>query len=521
MGYDKRGRLSSLKDGSIYNFSLGYANNSNVLTGTDSINGGWTYTYDDMARLSTASKTGEALNWTYDPVNNRWQQNVTAGMGGQPQYVFDANNHITSASGVAYDAAGNVINDSFYQYQYDAEGRMTKVLTTGGATIATYSYDAFGHRVRTAATQTADFIFDPAGRVLDQLSGSTWQRGEIYAGGMHLATYNNLVTPASTFFEHSDWVGSVRARSNVSGASVETCTNFPFGDSQSCTNTDESAYHFATMMFDSESNLQHTWFRQYNTTEGRWTVPDPAGLAAVNAGNPQTWNRYSYAVNNPVTFADPMGLEDCVWDPEDGSYHDEEGLPCTQPPLTGGGSPTPGPNGGGGGAANKRPKVFTCASEFGSKVSIAGGLQALGIGKSGVGGFITNALGGNAFSGATDLVQSIATGEGGGNSVFYNMAQGVVAGPTQGFGSAFGNSIEGTPWASGPADVATTAIVANTQNIVTGAGETIQTLNGAVQLGGVLGEAAEWASGFGLVKLGYDALSYGTGLVGCKLGVIK
>ena len=156
-----------------------------------------------------------------------------------------------------------------------------------------------------------------------------------------------------------------------------------------------------------------------------------------------------------------------------------------------------------------------------AKVSIAGGLQALGIGTSGVGGFITNALRGNAFSGATDLVQSIATGEGGGNSVFYNMAQGVAAGPTQGFGSAFGNSIEGTPWASGPADVATTAIVANAQNIVTGAGETIQTLNGAVQLGSVLGEAAEWASGVGLAKLGYDALSYGTGLVGCKLGVIK
>src|SRR5271165_4551696 len=300
MGYDKSGRLSSLKDGSIYNFSLGYANNSNVLTGTDSINGGLSYTYDHMARLSTASKTGEALNWTYDPVNNRWQQNVTAGMGGQPQYVFDANNHITSASGVAYDAAGNVINDSFYQYQYDAEGRMTKVLTTGGATIATYSYDAFGHRVRTAATQTADFIFDPAGRVLDQLSGSTWQRAEIYAGGMHLATYNNLVTPASTFFEHSDWVGSVRARSNVAGASVETCTNFPFGDGQSCTGTDESAYHFAGMMFDSESSLQHTWFRQYNTTEGRWTVPDPAGLVAVDAGNPQTWNRYAYAGNSPA-----------------------------------------------------------------------------------------------------------------------------------------------------------------------------------------------------------------------------
>jgi hypothetical protein len=73
--------------------------------------------------------------------------------------------------------------------------------------------------------------------------------------------------------------------------------------------------------------------------------------------------------------------------------------------------------------------VFSCASEFASKYSIAGGLQRFGIGTKGVGGFITNALGGNAFSGATDLIQSFGSGEAGGHNVFYNMGQGVAAGP--------------------------------------------------------------------------------------------
>jgi hypothetical protein len=113
-------------------------------------------------------------------------------------------------------------------------------------------------------------------------------------------------------------------------------------------------------------------------------------------------------------------------------------------------------------------------------------------------------LGGNAFSGATDLIQSIGSGEAGGHSAFYNMGQGVVAGPTQGFGSVFGNRIKGTPWGSGPADVATVAILNNAQNIVTGSGQTIQTLNDAVELGTVLGEAGEWASGIGEAKLAYD-----------------
>jgi hypothetical protein len=71
-----------------------------------------------------------------------------------------------------------------------------------------------------------------------------------------------------------------------------------------------------------------------------------------------------------------------------------------------------------------KKNIFTCASESANKVSIAGGLQSLGIGNSGVSGFVTNALGGNTFSGITDLVSSIATGSAGGHSVFYNMGTG-------------------------------------------------------------------------------------------------
>ena len=126
----------------------------------------------------------------------------------------------------------------------------------------------------------------------------------------------------------------------------------------------------------------------------------------------------------------------------------------------------------------EKKNPFICGSEAAGKISPAAGLQALGIGTSGVGGFITNALGGNAFSGATDLIQSLGSGEGGGHNVFYNMGQGVVAGPTQGFGAAFGKAIEGTPFASGPVD----AVMA-----------------------GALGE---YASGVGEAKLIYDGVTY-------------
>jgi uncharacterized protein RhaS with RHS repeats len=39
---------------------------------------------------------------------------------------------------------------------------------------------------------------------------------------------------------------------------------------------------------------------------GRWLTPDPLG---GDVTNPQSLNRYAYALNNPTTFVDPLGLE--------------------------------------------------------------------------------------------------------------------------------------------------------------------------------------------------------------------
>jgi uncharacterized protein RhaS with RHS repeats len=43
-------------------------------------------------------------------------------------------------------------------------------------------------------------------------------------------------------------------------------------------------------------------------------VPDPAGQAAVNIADPQSWNRYAYVANRPLNSIDPLGLIDCVAD---------------------------------------------------------------------------------------------------------------------------------------------------------------------------------------------------------------
>ncbi len=40
---------------------------------------------------------------------------------------------------------------------------------------------------------------------------------------------------------------------------------------------------------------------------GRFMSPDPL-LSSGRPTNPQTWNRYAYALNNPVRIVDPTGL---------------------------------------------------------------------------------------------------------------------------------------------------------------------------------------------------------------------
>jgi RHS repeat-associated protein len=58
---------------------------------------------------------------------------------------------------------------------------------------------------------------------------------------------------------------------------------------------------------DGGSDLYNTLNRHY-TPAGRWLSPDPGGLKVVSLDDPQTWNMYAYARNNPTTLTDPTGL---------------------------------------------------------------------------------------------------------------------------------------------------------------------------------------------------------------------
>jgi len=293
--YNPRTRLTSLSDGTVYTLGLTYAPNGDVLTGNDSVNGNWTYGYDDFNRLKSASATGQSYTYDYDRFGNRWHQNGPYTM----METFSGNNN--RMDGYSYDAAGNLLSDGTHNYAYDAENRIKQV--DAGST-ATYIYDANGRRVRKTTASSVDFLYDLGGHEVTEVSSTgVWNRGEVYAGARHVATYAN----GTTYFIHGDQLATERKRTNVSGGSIESCTSLPFGDHLSCAGADVSPMHFTGKEHDSESNLEYFGARHDSGTLGRFMSPDPL-LNSGQPSNPQTWNRYAYTLNNPLTIVDPTGL---------------------------------------------------------------------------------------------------------------------------------------------------------------------------------------------------------------------
>jgi RHS repeat-associated protein len=66
---------------------------------------------------------------------------------------------------------------------------------------------------------------------------------------------------------------------------------------------------------DDETKLDFAQARYYANSQGRFTSTDPL-QASARPGAPQTWNRYAYVGNNPLSHTDPTGMsENGVDDP--------------------------------------------------------------------------------------------------------------------------------------------------------------------------------------------------------------
>jgi RHS repeat-associated protein len=65
---------------------------------------------------------------------------------------------------------------------------------------------------------------------------------------------------------------------------------------------------------DAETGLDYFGARYYRADLGRFTTVDPVSITPERLLNPQRLNRYAYAINNPLRYVDPKGLDIITYD---------------------------------------------------------------------------------------------------------------------------------------------------------------------------------------------------------------
>jgi RHS repeat-associated protein len=121
-----------------------------------------------------------------------------------------------------------------------------------------------------------------------------------------------------------DQLGTPRMILDASGSLVKETRHdyLPFGEELTAgfgnrtsalgfTGADGVRQQFTQKERDNETGLDYFGARYFGSMQGRFASPDPL-LSSATIYDPQTWNRYSYVLNNPMRFIDPLGLYE--WD---------------------------------------------------------------------------------------------------------------------------------------------------------------------------------------------------------------
>ncbi len=145
------------------------------------------------------------------------------------------------------------------------------------------------------------------------LSGSTLNLTATTTGtGSNYSLASGSSTNQPSTFSQPSFTVSVSGSSLTGGGTGGTSVNAdaayaPFGETYAQSGTADPS--FTGQNSDTVSGEYDFLYREYST-QGRWPSPDPGGLSTAHPTNPQSWNRYAYVQNNPLSLTDPSGLDE-------------------------------------------------------------------------------------------------------------------------------------------------------------------------------------------------------------------
>jgi RHS repeat-associated protein len=307
------------------------------------------------------NNAGLTENLYYDADNRLTCATLTSSCS-TPTFAYDGGvagpGNITTQTGVgtySYPAAGQpqphavtsitgtfngIVNPSF---SYDANGNMTaRASASANITWSSYNYPTAISASDATGNEEVQFSYGPdrqrwkqiytvpgttettyyIGGLMDVVfvSSTTNYRHYIYAGSEPIAVYSRTAAGVNTMsYMLEDHQGGVSTIASNSGAADVNESFSAFGtrrdpstwsgapstrDLNTIASLSRQGYTFQTWLGQS-MGLNHMNGRVQDAILGRFLSPDPH---IPDPSNAQSFNRYSYVNNNPLTYTDPTGF---------------------------------------------------------------------------------------------------------------------------------------------------------------------------------------------------------------------
>ena len=309
-----------------------------------------TYSYDSIGNVQTRvdplAATSEAFQ--YDILNRLTQDATTRTSGCSSNCTsnvnvgYDALGNITSKSDVGtyaysgygphavssagantytYDADGNMMSGGGRAYTWNAANLAASVTSAGQTT--SWTYDADYNRVMQTEGSTTTTFLNPRidlGMHYEQIDYSGGREDHIhilYAGNEVIGQYisSNQAGVTATRYFNTDPLGSVIAITNESGTVTDRYAYDPWGKRTALVGSTADSDHGYTDQEHLDNGLIQMNGRLYDPALARFVSADPVIQLPFNL---QSYNGYSYVMNNPMLFTDPSGYcwAGCFWQPK-------------------------------------------------------------------------------------------------------------------------------------------------------------------------------------------------------------
>ncbi|HJT87438.1 MAG TPA: RHS repeat-associated core domain-containing protein, partial [Bryobacteraceae bacterium] len=204
---------------------------------------------------------------------------------------------------------GRLTSDGTHQYTWNLASELIGYSGTDGA--ASFTYDGFGSRISrtTADGKTENYVLNyglglPA--LVTVKSAGADQRYYVYLPGGALLYAIEAATNSHHYY-HFDENGSTEFLTDDTGHVTDRYGITPYGETVTSAGSTPNPFTWMGewgVMREGSTPLYYMRFRYYDSATARFLSRDP-----IYQADPRSANPYQYALANPMSHADPMGLK--------------------------------------------------------------------------------------------------------------------------------------------------------------------------------------------------------------------